>query len=173
MRSGDIEGAEAELSSYVERYPSDPEGWLELGKTRILLDRPDAARKALAQAARVDPDLWQADYLVGLSYLYGGQYRQAVHVLEEVASELERLRISTDKVGIILKTDTLGSLEALIESLRARDVPIRLADIGDISRREVMEALSVKYDEPLYGAILAFNVKPVMPQAVILPVQKS
>jgi len=78
---------------------------------------------------------------------------------EEVSSELERLRISTDNVGIILKTDTLGSLEALTESLRARDVPIRLADIGDISRREVMEALSVKHEEPLYGAVLAFNVK--------------
>jgi translation initiation factor 5B len=81
--------------------------------------------------------------------------------VEAVASELERLRISTDKVGVILKTDTLGSLEALTESLRARDVPIRLADIGDISRREVMEALSVKHEEPLYGAILAFNVKPL------------
>ena len=78
---------------------------------------------------------------------------------EEVSSELERLRISTDNVGIILKTDTLGSLEALTESLRAREVPIRLADIGDISRREVMEALSVKHEEPLYGAVLAFNVK--------------
>ena len=81
--------------------------------------------------------------------------------LEEVSSELERLRISTDNVGIILKTDTLGSLEALTESLRARNVPIRLADIGDISRREVMEALSVKHEEPLYGVILAFNVKPL------------
>jgi len=81
--------------------------------------------------------------------------------LEEVSSELERLRISTDNVGIILKTDTLGSLEAITESLRARNVPIRLADIGNISRREVMEALSVKYEEPLYGVILAFNVKPL------------
>jgi translation initiation factor 5B len=81
--------------------------------------------------------------------------------LEEVSSELERLRISTDNVGIILKTDTLGSLEALTESLRAKNIPIRLADIGDISRREVMEALSVKHDEPLYGVILAFNVKPL------------
>ena len=79
--------------------------------------------------------------------------------LEEVSSELERLRISTDNVGIILKTDTLGSLEALTESLKSKNIPIRLADIGDISRREVMEALSVKYDEPLYGVILAFNVK--------------
>ena len=79
--------------------------------------------------------------------------------LEEVSSELERLRISTDNVGIILKTDTLGSLEALTESLKSKNIPIRLADIGDISRREVMEALSVKYEEPLYGVILAFNVK--------------
>ncbi len=81
--------------------------------------------------------------------------------LDEVSTELERLRISTDKVGVILKTDTLGSLEALTESLRTRNIPIRLADIGNISRREVMEALSVKYEEPLYGAILAFNVKPL------------
>jgi translation initiation factor 5B len=80
---------------------------------------------------------------------------------EEVTSEMERLRISTDKVGVILKTDTLGSLEALTEGLKARDIPIRLADIGDISRREVMEAVSVRYEEPLYGAILAFNVKPL------------
>jgi len=80
---------------------------------------------------------------------------------EEVSSELERLRISTDNVGVILKTDTLGSLEALTESLKARGIPIRLADIGDISRREVMEALSVRHEEPLFGAILAFNVKPL------------
>jgi len=80
---------------------------------------------------------------------------------EEVSSELERLRISTDNVGVILKTDTLGSLEAITESLKARDIPIRLADIGDISRREIMEAVSVKYEEPLYGAVLAFNVRPL------------
>jgi translation initiation factor 5B len=78
---------------------------------------------------------------------------------EEVESEIERIRISTDKVGVVLKTDTLGSLEALIESLKARGIPIRLADIGDVSRRDVMEAVAVKYEEPLYGAVLSFNVK--------------
>jgi len=82
----------------------------------------------------------------------------------EVSSEINRLRISTDKVGIVLKTDTLGSLEALIESLRAREIPIRLADIGDVSRRDVMEALAVKYEDPLHAAVLAFNVK-ILPDA--------
>lgn len=81
--------------------------------------------------------------------------------IDEITSEMDRLRVQTDQTGIILKTDTLGSLEAIVESLRMKDVPIRLADIGDVSRRDVMEALSVKHEEPLYGAILAFNVKPL------------
>ena len=84
--------------------------------------------------------------------------------VDEVASEMERLRVQTDNVGIILKTDTLGSLEATVESLRQREVPIRIADIGDVSRRDVVEAISVKHEEPLYGAILAFNVK-ILPDA--------
>jgi translation initiation factor 5B len=78
---------------------------------------------------------------------------------KEIASELQRLKVQTDQTGIILKTDTLGSLEAIVESLRVKNIPIRLADIGDVSRRDVVEALSVKHEEPLYGAILAFNVK--------------
>jgi translation initiation factor 5B len=85
-------------------------------------------------------------------------------IQKEVASELERLRVQTDQIGIILKTDTLGSLEAIVESLTIRNIPIRLADIGDVSRRDVIEALSVKHEEPLYGALLAFNVK-ILPDA--------
>ena len=85
-------------------------------------------------------------------------------VLEEVASEVARIRFYTDKVGVVLKSDTLGSLEALIDLFRARGIPIRMADIGDVSKRDVVEAMAVRYEEPLYGAILAFNVK-VLPDA--------
>jgi translation initiation factor 5B len=103
------------------------------------------------------PDL--EDAVPGAPLISVGGEMTLERAMEEVSSELERLRIATDNVGIILKTDTLGSLEALTESLKSKNIPIRLADIGDISRREVMEALSVKYEEPLYGVILAFNVK--------------
>ena len=108
------------------------------------------------------PDL--EDAIPGAPLVAVGGERNLKQAIEEVSSELERLRISTDNVGIVLKTDTLGSLEALTDSLQTKNIPIRLADIGDISRREVMEALSVKYDEPLYGVILAFNVK-LLPDA--------
>ncbi len=76
-----------------------------------------------------------------------------------VSLEIERIRIITDIDGVVLKADTLGSLEALAESLRQKDVPIRLADVGDVSKRDVVEANVVRGHEPLYGVVLAFNVK--------------
>jgi translation initiation factor 5B len=81
-----------------------------------------------------------------------------------VSEEVEKLRIVTDVEGVILKTDALGSLEAIAEILKRESVPIRLADVGDVSKRDVTEAAVVKEHEPLYGAILAFNVK-VLPDA--------
>jgi len=104
------------------------------------------------------------DAIPGSALIAVGGDMTLQRAVEEVASEMERLRVQTDNVGIILKTDTLGSLEAIVESLRQKEVPIRIADIGDVSRRDVVEAMSVKYEEPLYGAILAFNVK-ILPDA--------
>jgi len=79
--------------------------------------------------------------------------------VKSVSDEVEKLRIAIDTDGVVLKTDALGSLEAIAESLRRNDVPIRLADVGDVSKRDVTEATVVKENEPLYGVILAFNVK--------------
>jgi translation initiation factor 5B len=81
-----------------------------------------------------------------------------------VSEEIEKIRITTNADGVVLKTDTLGSLEAIADILKKNEVPIRLADIGDISKRDVFEASVVKDHTPLYGAILAFGVR-VLPDA--------
>ena len=81
-----------------------------------------------------------------------------------VVEEIEKIRIATDVEGVVLKADTLGSLEAIAEILKQNNVPVRIADVGDVSKRDVTEASVVKEHEPLYGAILAFNVK-VLPDA--------
>jgi translation initiation factor 5B len=86
-------------------------------------------------------------------------------LLKKVKEEVESVKISTDKLGIIVKADTLGSLEALINELKNYDVPIRIADIGDVSKREVLEATIVKTQAPTLGVILSFNVK-VLPDAM-------
>ncbi len=83
---------------------------------------------------------------------------------KEVSEEIQRIRVSTDVDGVVLKTDALGSLEAIAESLERNGIPLRLADVGDVSKRDVTEAAVVKESEHLYGAVLAFNVK-VLPDA--------
>ena len=85
-------------------------------------------------------------------------------VKEEVMNEIESIKIDTDEMGVIVKADTLGSLEALVSMLRDMEVPIRAADIGDISRRDVVDASIVQKDNPEYGVIIAFNIK-VLPSA--------
>jgi translation initiation factor 5B len=83
-----------------------------------------------------------------------------------VSEEVQKVKIATGIEGVVLKTDALGSLEAVAESLKRENIPIRLADVGDISKRDVTEAAVVKEHEPVLGVILAFNVK-VLPDAEI------
>ena len=107
----------------------------------------------------------------GLEGALAGAPLYAVPVGEEpgryvrlVADELERIRIATDVKGVVLKADTLGSLEATAEILRENGVPVRIADVGDVSKRDVVEASVVRAREPLFGVVLAFGVK-VLPDA--------
>ncbi len=75
-----------------------------------------------------------------------------------IKERVESIRIETDQEGVVVKADTLGSLEALEGQLKANEIPIRRADIGEVSRRDVIEADAVSENEPLLGVILAFNV---------------
>ncbi len=88
----------------------------------------------------------------------------ATKYVEFVADEIKKIRIVTDVKGVVLKADTLGSLEAIAEILKQNDVPVRIADVGDVSKRDVVEASVVKAREPLFGVILAFGVR-ILPDA--------
>jgi translation initiation factor 5B len=83
-----------------------------------------------------------------------------------ITEEIGRIRIAKEIDGVIVKADTLGSLEAMAEILKANNVQVRIADVGDISKRDVIEASVVKTRRPLVGAILAFGVK-TLPDAEV------
>jgi len=91
----------------------------------------------------------------------GKNAKEYVRIVED---EVEKLRIKAERSGVVLKTDTLGSLEAVTEELSRHDVQIRLADIGDVSRRDVVEAEAAGQEDRLVAVVLAFNVK-VLPDA--------
>ena len=85
-------------------------------------------------------------------------------VYAEVASELESFRIETKTNGIILKVDTLGSLEAIVDMIKEKNIPIQKADVGDVNKKDVIDAAIVAEKTPEFAAILCFNSN-VLPDA--------
>lgn len=76
---------------------------------------------------------------------------------QRIRKEYQEIAIETDEEGVVIKTDTLGSLEALINEFRELGIPIKKADVGDITKKDVVEA-SANRDE-LNRVIIGFNVK--------------
>lgn len=82
-------------------------------------------------------------------------------ILAELAEESE-ITVPLDTEGLAIKADTLGSLEALAGELREKGAKIRFADVGPISRRDIIQAAAT--DDPLNRVLVAFNVK-MLPDA--------
>ncbi|MDR5656021.1 translation initiation factor IF-2 [Halodesulfurarchaeum sp. HSR-GB] len=82
--------------------------------------------------------------------------RETEAVVEAVREELAEVAVTTEEEGIVVKADTLGSLEAIANSLREAEIPILRAEVGDIAPRDVSVASTA--DEDTHQAILGFNV---------------
>jgi translation initiation factor 5B len=76
-----------------------------------------------------------------------------------VDSEIKSAFIDTNSNGVILKCDTIGSMEAVIELLKKENIPIQHADIGPITRRDVIAASAVREKDRYVGVVLGFNTK--------------
>ena len=73
----------------------------------------------------------------------------------DIKKEIDYTKIELDENGIIAKADSLGSLEALVNLLRSRNILIRKIGIGEINKKDILEA---KSDE-LNSVIIGFNLK--------------
>jgi translation initiation factor 5B len=82
-------------------------------------------------------------------------------VVEEVTEET-RVDIPVVDAGVMIKADALGSLEALAFEAQKAEIPIRKYEVGDISKRDLIEVGA--YNDPLHKVILGFNIK-VLPDA--------
>jgi len=82
--------------------------------------------------------------------------RPVEEIVAEVKAELAEIEVETAEDGVVVKADTLGSLEAMANALREAEVPIMRAEVGDIAPRDVAVAETANQQE--HKAILGFNV---------------
>ena len=59
--------------------------------------------------------------------------------------------------GVVIKADTVGGLEALAFELKRLEIPIRMATVGPVNKRDIITAQCA--EDPLNQIILGFSVK--------------
>jgi len=91
------------------------------------------------------------DILPGMPFICSKDKEDIKEIQKELTEE-----IKTDKQGIVIKADSLGSLEALINLLRQKNIQILKAGIGKITKQDITIASSNEKENQI---ILGFNTE--------------
>jgi len=119
----------------------------------VYVDEARAASGVKIFAPSLDDALPGSEVYVTRKPEEENQYKQ------QLESELKTILIKTEKIGVILKADTLGSIEAISRLLQAEGIQIRRADVGAVNKNELNEIAAIRSKDRYSGAILAFNVQ--------------
>ena len=140
-------------SIFVPRPLSD----IRFAKTELTaIDEIQAAAGVKISA----PGLEEA--LAGSPLIVANSDAEVEAAKKQIEDEIKGVRFYDSTInGIIVKADSIGSLEAIVNELRRRGIPVRLADVGPISKRDLLEAELVKKEAKEYALIGAFKVKPL------------
>tara|TARA_B100000767_G_scaffold274621_1_gene308251 strand:+ start:56 stop:1894 length:1839 start_codon:yes stop_codon:yes gene_type:complete len=76
---------------------------------------------------------------------------------EELARKEATISVEIAEEGVVIKADTVGGLEALAFELNKMEIPIRMATIGPVNKRDIITAQCA--DEEINQVILGFSVK--------------
>jgi len=95
------------------------------------------------------------DVIAGSPLRTAKTLEEAEKLLDSIEQEQEEVEIKAETEGLILKADTIGSLEALINIFR--DYPIREATIGQMTKTDIIKAEA--NNDILHKAVIGFNTK--------------
>ena len=84
-------------------------------------------------------------------------------IIERITHEMQDMQIELSDTGVFIKADTIGALEALAKELQDHEIPIMRAEVGQVSRHDIIEVGTIK--NPLYSVLLAFNTT-ILPDAI-------
>jgi len=82
--------------------------------------------------------------------------RPVEEVIADVEAEIAEIEVETVEEGVVVKADTLGSLEAIADALEEAEIPVVRAEVGDVAPRDI--AVASTANDPKHEVILAFNV---------------
>lgn len=88
------------------------------------------------------------------------QLNQLEQIKEQIMQEIGQVIVGDNQeMGVMIKADTLGGLEALRNLLEQKEIPISSASLGDISKKDLASLESLKDKDEFIGVLLGFNIK--------------
>jgi translation initiation factor 5B len=79
-----------------------------------------------------------------------------------IKKEMTEIHVNLSDEGIAIKADTIGALEALCKELEGKEIGVMRAEVGPVSRLDLIETETVK--NPMFRVLLSFNT-PILPDA--------
>jgi len=113
--------------------------------------------KEVEAASGLQLQLTNHDVLLGMPFVVCNNERKKEEIKKQLQKEISE-KIRLDKEGIVIKADSLGSLEALMYLLRQKNIEIIKASIGNITKQDIMSAYTNQKFNQLNSVILGFNV---------------
>ena len=156
---GDLKGAAAAFLHVTEADPSNPDGWVNLGRVAVQEGDMERARVVLQRALSLNPDLARTNFFYARVLRTDGDYDGALQYLQKAAAQYPKDRVVRNEMGRTLflqhkYTDAMVQLrEALAvdpEDLQANyNMMLCYRGVGDLQQADAYQKryLRFKADE--------------------------
>lgn len=136
-------------------------------KVKAMLINPKKGSKALREKAEIRAAsgvrilITDKYEVISGSPLIVVDEKDKEEAFDEIMKETQA-NIPFSQSGVTVKAEALGSLEAVAYELEQKNIPIRMAEIGDITKRDITDVSTL--NDPKDRIIIGFNVD-VLPEA--------
>ena len=102
LLQGDLKGAQAAFAKITEIDPSNPDGWVNMGRVAVQEGDMDRARVVLEKAVALNPKLARANYFYAKVLRNDGNYDAAKERLKGVLEQYPNDRVVRNELGRVL-----------------------------------------------------------------------
>lgn len=89
-----------------------------------------------------------------------GKEEDIAMLKKEIQAEIGSSVINEEgNLGVIIKADTIGGLEALRHLLEEKNIPIASSALGDVTKKDLSKLESMRDKDEFYGVLLGFSIK--------------
>jgi Flp pilus assembly protein TadD len=155
LLQGDLKGAAAAFQRVTEADPSNPDGWVNLGRVAVQEGDMERARVVLRRALSLNSDLARANFFYAKVLRSDGDYDGALAHLQKVLAQYSKDRVVRNEAGRILflerrYNDALAQLKEAIaidpEDLQANyNMMLCYKGLGDNQHAAEYEKLYLRF----------------------------